>query len=183
MGFGFSLCDAQSSRYRICQGAAYGFCLFDQFQHPNGAIPAYEWEFSDLNPPVQAWAAYPSLRNEKKMRGEGDADFLRKCFLKLMMNFAWWVNKVDSSGNNVFEGGFLGLDNITLVDRSKPFTNGAILRQSDGTGWMAMFCLNLMRISLELAKITSSFETMATKFFRAFCLHCRCDGKDGEKKI
>ena len=116
------------------------FLLFDQFQHPNGSIPAYEWEFSDLNPPVQAWAVLQVYEMEKKQSGTGDVEFLRRCFLKLLMNFAWWVNKVDSSGNNVFEGGFLGLDNITLTDRSKSsFVSGATLRQSDGTGWMAMF--------------------------------------------
>ncbi|MBS0627775.1 MAG: glucosidase, partial [Verrucomicrobia bacterium] len=142
--------------------------LFDQFQHPNGAIPSYEWEFSDLNPPVQAWAAYRLYQMEKEQTGKEDTDFFNKCFLKLLMNFAWWVNKVDSSGNNVFEGGFLGLDNITLVDRSKKFMEGATIQQSDGTGWMAMFCLNLMRIALELAKTIPSYESLATKFFQHF---------------
>ncbi|MES2199373.1 MAG: glucosidase [Chlamydiota bacterium] len=144
------------------------FMLFDQFQHPNGAIPSYEWEFSDLNPPVQAWAAYRLYEMEKQQTGKADTEFLNKCFLKLLMNFAWWVNKVDSSGNNVFEGGFLGLDNITLIDRSKKFMEGATIQQSDGTGWMAMFCLNLMRIALELAKTTPSYESLATKFFQHF---------------
>jgi hypothetical protein len=142
--------------------------LFDQFQHPNGAIPSYEWEFSDLNPPVQAWAAYRLYTMEKEQTGKADTEFLNKCFLKLLMNFAWWVNKVDSSGNNVFEGGFLGLDNITLIDRSEQFMAGASIQQSDGTGWMGMFCLNLMRIALELAKITPSYESLATKFFQHF---------------
>ena len=158
------------------------FLLFDQFQHPNGAIPAYEWEFSELNPPVQAWAAYYLYKVEMDQKGKGDDVFLRKCFLKLLMNFSWWVNKVDSSGNNVFEGGFLGLDNITLLDRSKPLSGGAVLRQSDGTGWMAMFCLNLMRISLELAKITPSTETMATKFFQHFVYIADAMKKMGNKK-
>jgi hypothetical protein len=155
--------------------------LFDQFQHPNGAIPAYEWEFSDLNPPVAAWAVYQVYEMEKKQTGKGDSDYLNKCFLKLIMNFAWWVNKVDSSGNNVFEGGFLGLDNITLIDRSAPFTKGAVLRQSDGTGWMAMFCLNLMRISLELAKTNATYETMATKFFQHFVYIAHAMKKMGNK--
>lgn len=158
----FSLVDMQFAKEQLW------LILFDQFQHPNGAIPAYEWEFSDLNPPVQAWAAYRLYEREKKMTGKEDVDFLNKCFLKLLMNFAWWVNKVDSSGNNVFEGGFLGLDNITLIDRSKVFSKGATLRQSDGTGWMAMFCLNLMRIALELAKTIPSYESLATKFFQHF---------------
>ncbi len=156
--------------------------LFDQFQHPNGAIPAYEWEFSDLNPPVQAWAVYHVYEMEKKQKGVGDVEFLRRCYLKLLMNFSWWVNKVDSSGNNVFEGGFLGLDNITLTDRSKSsFVNGATLRQSDGTGWMAMFSLNLMRISLELTKVGPSFETMATKFFQHFVYIAHAMKKMGKK--
>jgi Glycosyl hydrolase family 63 C-terminal domain len=155
--------------------------LFDQFQHPNGAIPAYEWEFSDLNPPVIAWAVYQVYEMEKKHTGKGDSDYLNKCFLKLIMNFAWWVNKVDSSGNNVFEGGFLGLDNITLIDRSAPSIKGAVLRQSDGTGWMAMFCLNLMRISLELAKTNATYETMATKFFQHFVYIAHAMKKMGNK--
>jgi hypothetical protein len=155
--------------------------LFDQFQHPNGAIPAYEWEFSDLNPPVQAWAAIQIYEMEKKQNGKGDEAFLRKCFLKLLMNFSWWVNKVDTSGNNVFEGGFLGLDNITLVDRSKSFMGGATLRQSDGTGWMAMFCLNLMRIALELSKAMAGYEAMATKFFQHFVYIADAMKKMGNK--
>lgn len=142
--------------------------LFDQFQHPNGAIPAYEWEFSDLNPPIHAWAALRLYQIEKEQRGVEDRTFLKKCFLKLLINFAWWVNKVDRAGFNVFEGGFLGLDNITIVDRSKEVEGGATLRQSDGTGWMAMFCLNLMRIALELSKEDPTYESMATKFFQHF---------------
>lgn len=142
--------------------------LFDQFQHPNGAIPAYEWEFSDLNPPVQAWATYRLYEIEKEQRGVEDRLFLEKCFLKLLLNFTFWVNKVDSSGCNVFEGGFLGLDNISLIDRSFEAAKEGILKQSDGTGWMAMFCLNLMRIALEIAKVLPSYETMATKFFQHF---------------
>ncbi len=125
--------------------------LFDQFQHPNGQIPAYEWDFSDLNPPVHAWAIWRIYQAEEKLKGKGDRDFLEKCFHKLILNFTWWVNKVDNSGNNVFEGGFLGLDNITMFDRSEKLPGGAVLQQSDGTGWMAMFCLNLMRIALELS--------------------------------
>ena len=142
--------------------------LFDQFQHPNGAIPAYEWEFSDLNPPVQAWAAYRIYLMEKEQMGVEDRIFLEKCFFKLLLNFNFWVNKVDQSGCNVFEGGFLGLDNISLIDRSKEILEGATLKQSDGTGWMAMFSLNLMRIALELAKTNPSYESLATKFFQHF---------------
>lgn len=142
--------------------------LFDQFQHPNGQIPAYEWEFSELNPPVQAWTALRLFYMQKERHKKEDHEFLEKCFHKLLINFAWWVNKVDSSGNNVFEGGFLGLDNITVIDRSQKFQGGAVLQQSDGTGWMAMFCLNLMRIALELSKINRVYESLATKFFEHY---------------
>ncbi|MGB0035927.1 MAG: hypothetical protein WBP79_10680, partial [Candidatus Acidiferrales bacterium] len=142
--------------------------LFEQFQHANGQIPAYEWEFSDLNPPVQAWAAWRIYQIEKKHSGAGDREFLEKCFHKLLINFAWWVNKVDSQGLNVFEGGFLGLDNITVVDRSTKLPDGAILEQSDATGWMGFFCLHMMRIALELARGDAVYEGLATKFFQHF---------------
>ena len=142
--------------------------LFEQFQHPNGQIPAYEWEFSDLNPPVHAWAVWRVYQNEKVRTGKGDTSFLEKCLHKLLMNFAWWVNRVDSTGNNVFEGGFLGLDNITVVDRSEKLPGGAILEQSDATGWMGFFCLYLMRASLELANFDKAYELLATKFFEHF---------------
>ena len=142
--------------------------LFEQFQHPNGQIPAYEWEFSDLNPPVHAWAVWRVFNMDRVRSGKPDRAFLEKCFHKLLMNFAWWVNKVDGEGNNVFEGGFLGLDNITLLDRSLKCASGAKLRQSDATGWMGMFCLNLMRIALELAKENKTYENLAFKFFEHF---------------
>lgn len=142
--------------------------LFDQFQHPNGQIPACEWDFSDLNPPVHAWAALRLYRMEKERTGREDRDFLEKCFHKLLLNFTWWVNKVDNSGNNVFEGGFLGLDNITVLDRSERLPGGAVLQQSDGTGWMAMFSLNLMRIALELSNENKVYEGLATKFFQHY---------------
>jgi glycogen debranching enzyme len=146
--------------------------LFEQFQHPNGQIPAYEWEFSDLNPPVHAWSVWrvynmDRIRREKQGK-KGDRDFLERCFHKLMINFAWWVNKVDRLGNNVFEGGFLGMDNITVVDRSMPVPGGAVLEQSDASGYMGMFCLNLMRIALELAKENRVYEGLATKFFQHY---------------
>jgi hypothetical protein len=126
--------------------------LFEQFQHPNGQIPAYEWEFSDLNPPVHAWAVWRVYDLDRRRTGRADRLFLEKCFHKLLINFAWWVNKVDADGLNVFEGGLLGQDNITLLDRSQKLPGGVALKQSDGTGWMGMFCLNLMRIALELAR-------------------------------
>ena len=145
--------------------------MFEQFQHPNGQIPAYEWEYSDLNPPVHAWSVW-RVYNMDRIRngGKGDTAWLERCFHKLLMNFAWWVNRVDSGGNNIFEGGFLGLDNITVVDRSTPCADGSRLEQSDATGWMGMFCLNLMRISLELAKGNDAYEAMATKFFQHYVL-------------
>lgn len=142
--------------------------LFEQFQHPNGQIPAYEWEFSDLNPPVHAWAVWRVYNMDRVRSGKADTDFLEKCFHKLLINFAWWINKVDPEGNNVFEGGFLGLDNITLFDRSEKLPDGATLEQSDATGWMGMFCQNLMRIALELAKTNPVYEGLATKYFQHY---------------
>ncbi len=142
--------------------------LFEQFQHPNGQIPAYEWEFSDLNPPVHAWATWRIFHLERVKTGKPDRAFLEKCFHKLMLNFTWWVNKVDSEGNNVFEGGFLGLDNITVLDRSQKLPQGARLEQADATGWMGAFSLVMMRIALELAKEDPVYERLATKFFQHY---------------
>lgn len=144
------------------------FLLFEQFQHPNGQIPAYEWEFSDINPPVHAWAVWRVYNMARIRTGKADRDFLEKCFHKLLINFTWWINRVDSEGNNVFEGGFLGLDNITVVDRSVRCTNGEVLEQSDASGWMGMYCLNMMRIALELAKENHTYEALATKFFQHY---------------
>ncbi|HLJ96462.1 MAG TPA: glucosidase [Gemmataceae bacterium] len=142
--------------------------LFEQFQHPNGQIPAYEWEFSDLNPPVHAWAVWRVYNLDRIHSGKADRLFLERCFHKLLINFAWWINKVDRQGNNIFEGGFLGLDNITVVDRSVRTADGCVLEQADATGWMGMYCLNLMRIALELAKEDSAYEGLATKFFEHY---------------
>jgi hypothetical protein len=142
--------------------------LFEQFQHPNGQIPAYEWEFSDLNPPVHAWAVWRVYNMDRIRTGTADRPFLERCFHKLLINFAWWINKVDREGNNIFEGGFLGLDNITVVDRSNFHGNGVVLEQADATGWMGFFCLQMMRISLELAKENQTYESMATKFFQHY---------------
>ncbi|HVT44973.1 MAG TPA: glucosidase [Thermoanaerobaculia bacterium] len=142
--------------------------LFEQFQHPNGQIPAYEWEFSDLNPPVHAWAVWRVYNMDRIRSGRADRPFLERCFHKLLLNFTWWVNKVDRAGHNVFEGGFLGLDNITVVDRSNPLPGGASLEQSDGTGWMGMFSLVMMRIALELARENFVYEGLATKFFEHY---------------
>jgi len=142
--------------------------LNEQFQHPNGQIPAYEWEFSDMNPPVHAWAVWRVYNMDRVQNGKADRYFLEKAFHKLLMNFAWWVNKVDSDGNNLFEGGFLGLDNITVLDRSEELPPDMKLYQADATGWMGMFCQNMMRIALELAKENSSYESLATKFFEHY---------------
>jgi hypothetical protein len=144
------------------------FMLFEQFQHPNGQIPAYEWEFSDLNPPVHAWAVWRLFHLERLATGEPDWEFLEKCFHKLLLNFTWWINKVDSEGNNIFEGGFLGLDNITVIDRSERLGDGYRLEQADATGWVGMFSLVMMRTALELAKKNKSYEALATKFFQHY---------------
>ncbi|MDH3493659.1 MAG: glucosidase [Acidobacteriota bacterium] len=142
--------------------------LREWYMHPNGQIPAYEWAFGDVNPPVHAWAALRVYQIEKKKAGEGDYIFLEKIFHKLLLNFTWWVNRKDSEGDNVFEGGFLGLDNIGVFDRSSALPTGGNLEQSDGTSWMAMFCLNMLAISLELAQQDIAYEDVATKFFEHF---------------
>ncbi|MFN8526713.1 MAG: glucosidase [Chloroflexota bacterium] len=138
------------------------------FQHPNGQIPAYEWAFGDVNPPVLAWAAWRVYKIDQKQRGAGDTEFLERAFHKLMLNFTWWVNRKDSEGKNVFQGGFLGLDNIGVFDRSAPLPTGGHIEQSDGTSWMGMFCLNMLTISLELARRKRAYEDVATKFFQHF---------------
>ena len=142
--------------------------LQDYFLHPSGQIPAYEWNFSDVNPPVHAWATIFLYRTEQALHGEGDLDFLKRCFRKLMLNFTWWVNRKDRFGKNVFEGGFLGLDNIGVFDRSAPLPGGGHLEQADGTAWMALFCQNMLEIAVELAAYDPSYEEMATKFIDHF---------------
>ncbi|MDE3055163.1 MAG: glucosidase [Verrucomicrobiota bacterium] len=142
--------------------------LFDQFQHPNGQIPAYEWEFSDVNPPLQGWALLKIFEYEKERFGREDFAFLEKCFHKLLLNFSWWVNRIDTLGNNVFEGGFLGMDNISFTDRSEKMPPGFLLDQADGAGWVSLFCLNLMRIALLLAKKNPVYEGLGIKFFQHF---------------
>jgi hypothetical protein len=142
--------------------------LREWYQHPNGQVPAYEWAFSDVNPPVFAWAAWRLYKMERKQRGQGDKRFLERVFHKLLINFTWWVNRKDAEGNNVFEGGFLGLDNIGVFDRSAPLPTGGFIEQSDGTSWMGMFSLNMMTIALELACSNPVYEDIATKFFEHF---------------
>ena len=138
------------------------------YMHPNGQLPAYEWAFDDTNPPVHAWAAYRVFKIDAKQSGRKDYDFLERVFHKLLMNFTWWVNRKDAEGRNVFAGGFLGLDNIGLFDRSKPLPGGARLDQADGTSWMAMYALNMLGIALELASHDATYEDVATKFFEHF---------------
>ena len=134
------------------------------FLHPTGQIPAYEWNFSDVNPPVHAWATLFVYRTEQALHGKGDLDFLRRSFRKLTLNFMWWVNRKDRFGKNVFEGGFLGLDNIGVFDRSAPLPAGGYLEQADGTAWMALYCQNMIEMSVELAAIDPTYDDMAAKF-------------------
>jgi hypothetical protein len=138
------------------------------YMHPNGQLPAYEWAFGDVNPPVHAWAAWRVFQLDRKKTGREDIAFLERVFHKLMLNFTWWVNRKDAQGRNVFQGGFLGLDNIGVFDRGAPLPGGGFLNQADGTAWMAMYSLNLMRIALELAMHNRVYEDIATKFFEHF---------------
>jgi len=144
------------------------------YMHPNGQLPAYEWAFGDVNPPVHGWATWRIFQiDRKRRRGKrpddpGDLPFLERVFHKLMLNFTWWVNRKDIAGRNIFQGGFLGLDNIGVFDRNAPLPTGGYINQSDGTSWMTMYCLNLMRIALELAKRDAAYQDLATKFFEHF---------------
>ena len=138
------------------------------YMHPNGQLPAYEWAFGDVNPPVHAWAAWRVYKITRNVTGHADADFLERIFHKLLLNFTWWVNRKDAAGNNIFHGGFLGLDNIGVFDRSAPLPTGGYIEQADGTAWMGMFCLNMLAIALELAQTRPAYEDVATKFFEHF---------------
>jgi hypothetical protein len=143
--------------------------LREYYMHPNGQIPAYEWNFGDVNPPVHAWGAWKVYSIDKENNGgKGDTDFLATVFHKLLMNFTWWVNQKDREGNNLFEGGFLGMDNIGVFDRSHPLPTGGYIEQADGSSWMAMYSLNMMRIAIELAQQNPTYEEMASKFFEHF---------------
>ena len=144
--------------------------LREWYMHPNGQIPAYEWALGDVNPPVHAWAAWRVYKIEERRRGEADRKFLERVFHKLLLNFTWWVNREDAEGRNIFQGGFLGLDNIGLFDRSRPLPGGGRIEQSDGTAWMAMYCLNMLAIALELAREDDAYEDVASKFFEHFVL-------------
>ncbi|MDX2134163.1 MAG: glucosidase [Saprospiraceae bacterium] len=142
--------------------------LREWYMHPNGQLPAYEWSFGDVNPPVHAWACLQVYNLEKQSGKPGDVDFLKRAFQKLLINFTWWVNRKDHKGNNVFEGGFLGLDNIGVFDRSNEVPGGGYLEQADGTAWMGMYCLNMLEMALEIAQHDMTFEDVATKFFEHF---------------
>jgi hypothetical protein len=153
--------------------------LQEFFLHPTGQIPAYEWNFSDVNPPVHAWATIFLYRTEQALYGKGDLDFLKRSFAKLTLNFSWWVNQKDRSGKNLFQGGFLGLDNIGVFDRSAPLPTGGYLEQADGTAWMSMFCQNMFEISIELATQDSYFQDMAAKFGEHFLWIARAMNQTG----
>jgi Mannosylglycerate hydrolase MGH1-like glycoside hydrolase domain len=139
-----------------------------QYLHPNGQLPAYEWNFGDVNPPVHAWSTIFTYRLEQARRGQGDLDWLERAFQKLLLNFTWWVNRKDRSGKNVFEGGFLGLDNIGVFDRSAPLPTGGYLEQADGTAWMALFCQNMLEIAGQLVAERPAYLEMCRKFAEHF---------------
>jgi hypothetical protein len=158
--------------YLDLEDAKHQLILLGQswYMHPNGQLPAYEWNFSDVNPPVQAWAALRLYDAERRRNGKGDRKFLERVFTKLLLNFTWWVNRKDPRGLNVFEGGFLGMDNIGVFDRSAPLPVDGMQVQSDGTSWMAIFSLNMLRIAIELAQEDDAYQDIATKFFEHFLM-------------
>ena len=158
----FALIDAEFAKQQLV------LMTREWYMHPNGQMPAYEWAFGDVNPPVHAWATWRVYQIDRKYNGKGDRKFLERVFHKLMLNFTWWVNRKDGDDRNVFQGGFLGLDNIGVFDRSAPIAGGGHIDQSDGTAWMAMYALNLMRIAMELALENDVYEDIATKFFEHF---------------
>jgi len=157
--------------------------LREWYMHPNGQIPAYEWAFGDVNPPVHAWAAWRIYKIDKKRTGVGDRRFLERVFHKLLLNFTWWVNRKDAEGKNIFQGGFLGLDNIGVFDRSAPLPTGGRIEQSDATSWMGMYCLNMLTIALELARDNRAYEDVASKFFEHFVYICHAMNNMGGAKI
>ncbi len=142
--------------------------LHEWYMHPNGQLPAYEWAFSDVNPPVHAWSAWHLYKRDKSVIGKGDIDFLESVFHRLLINFTWWVNRKDAEDNNIFEGGFLGLDNIGVFDRNMTLPDGMLLEQTDGTAWMGLYCLTMLRMAMELGTVNHVYVDMATKFFEHF---------------
>ena len=158
-----ALLDAEFAKHQLL------LFTFERYMHPNGQLPAYEWALHDVNPPVHAWAAWRVFQMDRKQRGDrGDLAFLERVFHKMLLYFTWWVNRKDAEGHNVFQGGFLGLDNIGVFDRSAPLPSGGHINQADGTSWMAMFCLNMMRIALELSLHNPVYQDIAVKFFEHF---------------
>ncbi len=151
------------------------------YLHPSGQLPAYEWNFSDVNPPVHAWATMFLYRTDQALKGEGDIEFLKSAFHKLLLNFTWWVNRKDRFGKNVFEGGFLGLDNIGVFDRSAPLPTGGYLEQADGTAWMSLFCQNMMEMSVELAAHDKSYEALVYKFVEHFIWIASAINRQGDE--
>ncbi len=172
----FSLIDSQFAKDQLL------LITKEWYMHPNGQLPAYEWNFDDVNPPVHAWSCFRVFKIDEKINGKPDIVFLEKVFQKLLLNFTWWVNRKDKKGNNLFGGGFLGLDNIGAFDRNMEFKNGEHLEQADGTSWMAMFALNMMRISMELALYNPVYEDMAIKFFEHYLYIAEAMENIGETK-
>ena len=179
----FALIDAEFAKEQLI------LITREWYMHPNGQLPAYEWQLNDVNPPVQAWAAWRVFQIDRKQRRRtavkdpGDLAFLERMLHKLTINFTWWVNRKDATGRNIFQSGFLGLDNIGVFERSAPLPTGGYLDQADGTSWMAMYCLNLMRIALELAQHNHVYEDMATKFFEHFLYIAQAMTNIGEQGI
>jgi hypothetical protein len=157
--------------------------LREWYMHPNGQLPAYEWTFDDVNPPVHAWAAWQVYKIEEKLRGKGDLTFLERIFHKLTLNFTWWVNRKDTEGNNIFQGGFLGLDNIGVFDRNAVLPDGGVLEQSDATSWMGMYSLNLLTIALELAVHKKAYEDVASKFYEHFLYIANAMNRRGQEGL
>lgn len=172
----FALIDSEFAKHQL------KLLTKEWYIHPNGQLPAYEWDFSDVNPPVHAWSTFRVFKIDEKINGKPDIPFLESVFQKLLLNFTWWVNRKDKNGNNVFGGGFLGLDNIGAFDRNMQFKNGDHLEQADGTSWMAMFALNMMRISMELALYNPVYEDMAIKFFEHYLYIAEAMENIGETK-
>jgi hypothetical protein len=173
----FALMDANFAKQQLL------LLTRDRYMHPNGQLPAYEWAFGDVNPPVQAWAAWRVYKIEQKRVGTGDRKFLERMFHRLMLYFTWWVNRKDPHGQNLFQGGFLGLDNIGVFDRSKPLPTGGYLEQADGTAWMGMFSLNMLAIALELSREDDTYSDMALKFFEHFLYIANATNHVGHDQI
>ncbi len=174
----YAMIDSEYAKHQL------GLLTHEWYMHPNGQFPAYEWSFDDVNPPVHAWATWRVFQIDRKARGgDGDIAFLERVFHKLLLNFTWWVNRKDPADRNIFEGGFLGLDNIGVFDRSAPLPTGGSIEQADATSWMAMYSLNLMRIALELAQHNHVYEDIAIKFFEHFLYIAKSMSNIGSKGL